>query len=112
MEVTAVVVRAEAEAVLVLPAGLPTVEVSDEVWFPDVEAVTLALRDQLGIDAYVLTCLSEDPATYLLVSAGAVPPGAQWVHDLDDPAVTAGRQHLALPPGSPVTPAWTMPSWY
>ena len=111
MEVTAVVVRAEDEAVLVLPAGLPKVDISDEIWFPDVEAAVRALRES-GIDAYVLTCLSQEPTTYVMVSVGAVPADAEWVHDFDDPAVTAARRHLALPPDSPVTPAWTMPSWY
>ncbi|MEU4287957.1 aminoglycoside phosphotransferase family protein [Kribbella sp. NPDC026596] len=109
MEITAVVVRASDQAVLMLPSGLPRVEFTEKVWFPDVEPVLNALA---GIEAAVLTCLSEEPMTYLMVSTGAVPDDARWVHDVDDPAVVAARQHLALPADSPVTPAWTMPDWY
>jgi hypothetical protein len=109
MEITAVVVRAADEAVLMLPSGLPRLEFAEKLWFPDVEPVLRALH---GIDAAVLTCLSEEPMVYLMVSTGAVPEGARWMHDVDDPAVVAARQHLALPPDSPVTPAWTMPDWY
>jgi hypothetical protein len=105
-------VRADDQAVLLLPSGLPQVEVTGKLWFPDVESVLRALREQLGIEAAVLTCLSEEPTTYLMVSTGAVPADARWVHDVDDSAVIAARQHLALPPDSPVTPAWTMPDWY
>jgi hypothetical protein len=114
MNVTAVVVRASDEAVLLLPSGLPQVEVTGKLWFPDVEAVVRALREQSGIEAYVLTCLDDQPGstTYLMVLAGAEPANARWVHDLDDPAAIAARKHLALPPDSPVTPAWTMPAWY
>ncbi|HEU4948193.1 MAG TPA: aminoglycoside phosphotransferase family protein [Kribbella sp.] len=109
MEITAVVVGASDGAVLMLPSGLPRVELTEKFWFPDVERVLQALH---GIDAVVLTCLSEDPLIYLMISTGAVPEDARWVHDVDDPAVAAARQHLALPPDSPVTPAWTMPDWY
>ena len=109
MEITAVVVRASDQAVLMLPSGLPQVEFTEKVWFPDVEPVLNALA---GIEAAVLTCLSEEPMIYLMVSTGAVPEDARWVHDVDDPAVVAARQHLALPADSPVTPAWTMPDWY
>lgn len=111
MTATAVVVRASDQAVLLLPSGLPQVEVAEKFWFPDVEAVVQALREQLAIEAYVLTCLDDEP-TYLMVSAGAAPANARWVHELDDPAAIAARKHLALPPDSPVTPAWTMPGWY
>jgi hypothetical protein len=109
MEITAVVVRASEEAVLMLPSGLPRLEFAEKLWFPDVEPVLRALH---GIDAAVLTCLSEEPMIYLMVSTGVVPDDARWVHDVDDPAVVAARQHLALPPDSPVTPAWTKPDWY
>jgi hypothetical protein len=109
MEITAVVVRASDEAVLMLPSGLPQVEVTEKFWFPDVEPVLRALH---GIDAAVLTCLSEEPMIYLMLSTGAVPEDAHWVHAVDDPAVVVARRHLALPPDSPVTPAWTMPDWY
>ena len=109
MEITAVVVRASDQAVLMLPSGLPQVEFTEKVWFPDVEPVLNALA---GIEAAVLICLSDEPMIYLMVSTGAVPEDARWVHDLDDPAVVAARQHLALPADSPVTPAWTMPDWY
>ncbi|WP_206752040.1 aminoglycoside phosphotransferase family protein [Kribbella antiqua] len=102
--------RASDEAVLLLPSGLPQLEVTGKLWFPDVEAVL----QQLEIEAYVLACLDDEPdsTTYLMVSAGATPPNSEWVPDLDDPAVVAARKHLALPAGSPVTPAWTMPGWY
>ncbi len=109
MEITAVVVRASDEAVLMLPSGLPRADVTEKFWFPDVEPVLRALP---GIDAAVLTCLSEEPMVYLMLSTGAVPEDAHWVRDVDDPAVVAARRHLALPPDSPVTPAWTMPDWY
>ena len=73
-----------------------------------------ALREQWGIEAYVLTCLEHLPGTtvYLMAVVGAVPEEARWVRDLDEPLVVAARKHLALPPDSPVTPAWTMPGWY
>jgi len=111
MKVTAVVVRASDEAVLVLPSGLPQVQVADKLWFPDVEPVLQALQE-LGIEAAVLTCLNEAPLTYLMVSTGAVPTDARWVQEVDDPAVAAARQQLALPVDAPVTPAWTMSDWY
>ncbi|MEU4604177.1 aminoglycoside phosphotransferase family protein [Kribbella sp. NPDC023972] len=114
MAVTAVVMRASDEAVLLLPSGLPQVEVTERFWFPDAETVARALREQLEIDAYVLTCLDDRPGatTYLMVSVGAAPAGTRWVRDHDDPAVAAAREHLALPADSPVTPSWTMPGWY
>ncbi|MEV0797780.1 aminoglycoside phosphotransferase family protein [Kribbella sp. NPDC050281] len=112
MKVTAVVIRPSDEAVLVLPAGLPQVEVAEKLWFPDVEAAVGRLREQLSIEAVVLTCLGEEPTTYLMFSTGTVPADARWVHDLDDPAVVAAREYLALPADSPVTPAWTRPGWY
>ncbi|TCC60586.1 aminoglycoside phosphotransferase family protein [Kribbella pittospori] len=112
MKVTAVVVRPSDEAVLVLPSGLPQVEVAEKLWFPDVETAVRALRDQLSIEAVVLTCLDEEPVNYLMLSTGSVPADARWVQDLDDPAVVAARDHLALPADSPETPAWTRPGWY
>jgi hypothetical protein len=110
--VTAVVVRPEDSAVLVLPSGLPRVEVSDDLWFPDVEAPVRALREQHGIEACVLVCLNDEPTEYLMVSVGAVPPEARWVTDHDDPLVVAALQELGKPLDSPVTPAWTRPGWY
>lgn len=114
MTVTAVVVRPEDAAVLMLPSGLPRVEVAEEFWFPDVEAPVRALREQLGIEARVLVCLDDRPGAteYLMAVDGAVPDETRWVSDLDDPLVVAARKHLALPADSPVTPAWTMHSWY
>ena len=108
MNVTAVVVRPSDEAILLLPSGLPQVEVAGKLWFPDVETVV----ERLAIDACVLTCLAEDPLTYLMVSTGATPADGRWVLDYDDPAVAAARKHLALSAGSPATPPWTMPDWY
>lgn len=89
-------------------------EVAEEFWFPDVEAPVRALREQLGIEARVLVCLDDRPGAteYLMAVDGAVPDEARWVSDLDDPLVVAARKHLALPADSPVTPAWTMHSWY
>jgi hypothetical protein len=112
--VTAVVVRAEDAAVLVLPSGLPRIEVEEGFWFPDVELVLRAFREQLGIEANVLVCLDDRPGVteYLMVAAGTVPANARWVADLDDPLVVAARNHLARPADSRVTPAWTMPGWY
>lgn len=112
MAVTAVVVRPEDSAVLVLPSGLPRVEVSEDFWFPDVEAPVRALREQHGIEACVLVCLNDEPTEYLMVSVGAVPAEARWVTDLDDPLVTTALQELGRPTDSPVTPAWTKPDWY
>lgn len=104
MNVTAVVVRPSDQAVL----SVLQVEAPDKLWFPDVEPVVRALRQQLGVDAYVLTCLDEQPITYLVVGSDEL--DAESVPD--DPAVDAARKHLALPPDSPVTPDWTMPGWY
>lgn len=112
MTVTAVVVRAEDSAVLVLPSGLPRVEVAEKFWFFDVEAPVRALRAQYGIEAFVLACLTDDPVSYLMVSVGAVPDDARWVSSFDDPLVTAARAELDRPLDSPVTPAWTKPGWY
>jgi hypothetical protein len=112
--VRAVVVRADGEAILVTPSGLPQVVMSDELWFPNVEAPLRALHDQLGIDGYVLVCLEDDQAAdridYLLINAGT--PAGEWATDLDDPLVKAARIHLGLPADQPVTPAWTKPGWY
>lgn len=114
MRVTAVVVRPDDEALLVLPSGLPRVSVADEFWFPDVDAPVRALRSELGIEACVLTCLDNRPGetSYLMVSVGSVPADASWVSSFDDPLVSVAREQLALPADSPVTPAWTRPGWY
>jgi hypothetical protein len=109
--VTAVVIRPEDQAILVLPSGLPQVEVADEFWFPDVATPVQALRDQHGIEAYVLTCLDEAPS-YLMINVGETPENASWVADFDDPLVLAARNHLALPMDARATPAWTRPGWY
>ncbi|MGW6201267.1 aminoglycoside phosphotransferase family protein [Kribbella sp. NPDC055110] len=98
MKVTAVVVRPSDQAVLVLPSGLPQVEQADDFWFPDVESVLRTLRDEHSIEAVVLTCLSEDPLTYLMLPSGEPPAGARWVHD--------------HPVSSPDLPSWTRPEWY
>ncbi|MEU4394787.1 aminoglycoside phosphotransferase family protein [Kribbella sp. NPDC023855] len=94
-------------------------QIANEIWFPDVEAAVRALRDQLGIEAYVLSCLDDGtgPAgagetQYLMMNTGSLPPGARWVADFDDPAVESARRQLALPADAPVTPAWTRPGWY
>ncbi|GAA1129548.1 phosphotransferase [Kribbella jejuensis] len=42
------------------------VEMPENFWFPDVEPVLQALREQFGFEAVVRTCVSEDPITYLL----------------------------------------------
>ena len=113
MKITAVVVRPQDGAVLVLPTGLPEVEVADRFWFPDVEAPVRALRSELGIEATALVCLETRPDTtaYLMESLGAIPPEARWAY-LDHPLVTAAQEHLALPADQPVTPLWTRPGWY
>ncbi|MEV6417425.1 aminoglycoside phosphotransferase family protein [Kribbella sp. NPDC051718] len=114
MKVTAVVVHPDDESLLVLPSGLPRVSIADEFWFPDVDAPVRALRSELGIEACVLTCLDARPGetSYLMVSVGSVPADASWVSSFDDPLVSVAREQLALPPDSPVTPAWTRPGWY
>ncbi|MFI5712617.1 phosphotransferase [Kribbella sp. NPDC051620] len=114
MRVTAVVVHPDDESLLVLPSGLPEVSVADEFWFFDVEAPVRALREQLGIEACVLTCLDSQPGgtSYLMLSLDALPVGARWVAAFDHPLVEAARAHLALPADAPVTPAWTKPGWY
>ncbi len=113
---TAVVVRPDGEAVLVLPSGLPRIELDGEHWFPDVGAVVRAFAEQLGIEAYVLDCLESEGPTYLMMAVGNVPGEARWVAPADDPTdallIAAARKHLALPPDAPVTPAWTRPGWY
>jgi hypothetical protein len=81
-----------------LPSGLPQVERPDDFWFPDVESVVDALRDRYGVEAVVLTCLSEDPLTYLMLPSGEPPAAASWVHD--------------HPVSSSDLPAWTRPEWY
>lgn len=90
--------RPSDQAVLMLPSGLPQVEQSDDVWFPDVEPVLRALRDQHGIEAAVLTCVSDDPRTYLMLPSGEPPADARWVHD--------------HPVSSSDLPEWTRPEWY
>jgi hypothetical protein len=67
-----------------------TLEVPEGFWFPDVGPVLNAVREQSGIEAVVLRCLSEDPLTYLLHT-----PGDR--QELDD---------------SEEVPAWTRPEWY
>lgn len=41
-------------------------DLPEDFWFPDVEPVLQALREQFGVEAVVRTCLSEDPVTYLM----------------------------------------------
>ncbi|QNE18552.1 aminoglycoside phosphotransferase family protein [Kribbella qitaiheensis] len=108
------VIRPQDQAILVLPGGLPQLDLADEFWFPDVEAPVRALREQHGIEAYVLVCLTGQPdaTAYLMVNVGETPANANWVTDLDDPLVLAARNHLALPTDARVTPAWTRPAWY
>ncbi|TWD73413.1 phosphotransferase family enzyme [Kribbella amoyensis] len=92
------------------PRGPVTVSIPEKVWFPDVEDPLRALREQLGIDGYVLTCLADEPGrvSYLLVSDQPVPG-----QDLtEDSTLKLAGEHLALPVGHPVTPAWTRPGWY
>ncbi|MFK4087134.1 phosphotransferase family protein [Kribbella sp. NPDC020789] len=112
MKVKAVVVRPADPAILVLPSGLPEVEFGKDSFYADVERPLEAFQEQLGIEAYVLTLLDGPPdeTTYLMLSTGAVPAEARWVHD--HPAAEAARRHLDLPRGAPVTPAWTKPDWY
>ncbi|MBP2350218.1 hypothetical protein JOF29_001301 [Kribbella aluminosa] len=43
-----------------------TLEMPDDFWFPDVEPMLQALREQYGVEAVVRTCLSEEPITYQL----------------------------------------------
>lgn len=90
--------RPSDQAVLRLPSGLPEIEQSDDLWFPDVEPALRALRDQHGIEAVVLTCLSADPLTYLMLPSGEPPADARWVHD--------------HPVSSSDLPEWTRPEWY
>ena len=90
--------RPSDQAVLMLPSGLPQVEQPDSIWFPDVESVLRVLREQHGIEAVVLTCLSADPLTYLMLPSGEPPAGARWVHD--------------HPVSSSDLPGWTRPEWY
>ncbi|WP_083750817.1 phosphotransferase [Kribbella sp. ALI-6-A] len=111
MTATAVVIRPEDQAVLVLPSGLPRVEAAQKLWFHQVGVVLRAFREQLGIEAYVLQCLGAEP-NYLMTCVGDVPAEARWVQDFDHPLVDAAREHLALPPDAPLTPAWTRPDWY
>ena len=76
-----------------LPSGLPRVARPDDFWFPDVESVLEALRDEHGVEAVVLTCLSDDPLTYLMLLSGEPPAGARWVHDHPVTASTCPTGH-------------------
>ncbi|NIK57045.1 aminoglycoside phosphotransferase family protein [Kribbella shirazensis] len=62
MDVTAVLAGQDLELEL---------EVPDGIWFPDVEPTQRALREQHGIEAVVLTCVADDPITYLMAPIGA-----------------------------------------
>jgi hypothetical protein len=115
--VTAVVVRPDDQAVLVLESGLPRIELDGEHWFPDVDAVVRGYAEQHGIAAYVLECLDADGPAYLMVAVGNVPSTAHWITDddvaaEDRPLVAAARRQLGLPADAPLTPAWTRPDWY
>ncbi|GAB3811349.1 hypothetical protein [Kribbella italica] len=70
-------VRPEDQAELVLPSGLPRIELTGEVWFPDVGAVVRSFAEQLGIAAYVLDCLDAEGPAYLMMAVGNVPAGAR-----------------------------------
>ncbi|HET6739148.1 MAG TPA: aminoglycoside phosphotransferase family protein [Kribbella sp.] len=63
-----------------------TLELPADFWFPDVEPVLQALKDQHGVDAVVLACVAEDPITYLLHPGSEAPTGSE--------------------------PAWTRREWY
>lgn len=75
-----------ATAVLVSDPVLE-VDVPDGTWFPDVEPTILALREQ-GVEGVVLTCLSDEPLTYVV------------------------RSHSGEAPSTSDLPAWTKPEWY
>lgn len=58
------------------------IDVPDDFWFPDVEPVLQALREQHGVDAYVLRCEqpSPDNTTYVMMPTDAPPalPASTW----------------------------------
>ncbi len=56
MKVKAVIVRPADTAVLVLPSGLPEVEFAEKFFGADVDKPLEAFQEQLGIEAYVLSC--------------------------------------------------------
>ncbi|MBB5983414.1 aminoglycoside phosphotransferase family protein [Kribbella solani] len=95
MKVTAVVVRPGDQATLTLEVE---VDAPSSTWFPDVAPVVEAVRDTYGIEAVVLTCLSDDPPTYLMSPITEPPADATWVYD--------------RPVSSADLPAWTHPEWY
>ncbi|HEY3558567.1 MAG TPA: aminoglycoside phosphotransferase family protein [Kribbella sp.] len=67
-------------------------EVSEDFWFPDVEGVLQAMREQFGIDAVVLACTSDDPINYLLLPLG-------------EPLASGDSAYDDLAP-------WTRAEWY
>ncbi|HZX04312.1 aminoglycoside phosphotransferase family protein [Kribbella sp.] len=56
-----------------------TLELPEDFWFPDVEPVLQALREQFGVEAVVRTCLSEDPVTYVLEPRDWYDEVLQWI---------------------------------
>ena len=56
-----------------------TLEMPEDFWFPDVEPVLQALREQFGVEAVVRTCLSEDPVTYLMESPEFFGEMLRWI---------------------------------
>ena len=48
-------------------------------WFPDVEPVLRALREQFEVEAVVRTCVSEDPITYLMDPVDSFDEILRWI---------------------------------
>ncbi|MFD7155790.1 aminoglycoside phosphotransferase family protein [Kribbella sp. NPDC059898] len=55
------------------------VEMPDDFWFPDVEPVLRALREQYDVEAVVRECVSDEPVTYLLESRERYDEELQWI---------------------------------
>ncbi|MFF0343578.1 aminoglycoside phosphotransferase family protein [Kribbella sp. NPDC004875] len=81
MRVTAIVVRPSGQATVVRHVDAP-----DDLWFPDVDPVLRALRDEHSIEATVLSCVNREPLTLLLLARGELPVDEE--------------------------PAWYQPQWY
>ncbi|MGZ0151469.1 aminoglycoside phosphotransferase family protein [Kribbella sp. WER1] len=69
-----------------------TLEMPDDFWFPDVEGVLRALREQFGVDAVVVGCLAEEPVTYEMRPVDELP---EW---FDETLRWIGQQVTATGP--------------
>ncbi|HEX6292125.1 MAG TPA: phosphotransferase [Herpetosiphonaceae bacterium] len=125
--------------ILLLPGdggwSLPCAHIDQRIWAPQVDRVSRALRDTLGIDYVVLRSVyvtvdhemkQQMDAVYALeqrFSAWTPPAGARWVglETLSDLPLAMPEQRRALLPYlheqaggpiSPLRPPWARPGWF